>query len=113
MAVFSYKATTLERLSVQGTIAADSPRQARDVLRGQGLTVRELHDQTRTRRDVWFPWRSGRGHGARLAATVRELATLLAVGIPLTEAIDTLARQHRGGFRTALQRLGDRVASGA
>jgi general secretion pathway protein F len=38
---------------------------------------------------------------------------LLGVGIPVTDAIDTLAQQQRGGYRTALLLLRDRVSAGA
>ena len=39
MAVFEYKAMDLDATSVAGTIVADSPRQARDILRDRGLTI--------------------------------------------------------------------------
>jgi type II secretory pathway component PulF len=48
-----------------------------------------------------------------LASLVQDLSTLLAAGIPLTEAFDTLIRQHRGRFQTSLMLVRDRVMSGA
>ncbi len=44
---------------------------------------------------------------------IRELSTLLGVGVPLLEALETIARQHTGRFHTAVVLLRDRVASGA
>ena len=44
---------------------------------------------------------------------VRELATLLGVGVPLLEALDTLARQHTGAMARALLAVRERVAGGA
>jgi len=41
-----------------------------------------------------------------------ELATLLAVGVPLLEALDTLTRQYRGRVRTTLLSIKDHVSSG-
>jgi type II secretory pathway component PulF len=57
MAVFHYKATTDERLPMSDTIAADTPRQARDVLRWRGLLVRELEHQEPRRAPAWWSWR--------------------------------------------------------
>jgi len=37
---------------------------------------------------------------------------LLRAGIPLIESLDTLAAQHRGGFRNAIVRVRDQVVSG-
>ena len=42
MAVFAYKALDPSAACVRGVLAADSPRQARDVLRGRGLTVQQV-----------------------------------------------------------------------
>jgi type II secretory pathway component PulF len=98
---------------VDGTVVADTPRQARDLLRARGLTVQGLDEHVSRRGFTWRPWRGGVESPAKLAAAVRELATLLGVGIPLVEALDTLCRQHRGRFGTALLQLRDRVAAGA
>ena len=42
VAVFTYKATDSRSADLRGTVAADTPRQARDVLRGRGLIVKDL-----------------------------------------------------------------------
>jgi type II secretory pathway component PulF len=44
---------------------------------------------------------------------LRELSTLLSVGIPLLEALQTLARQHRGRFQAVIMLLRERVAAGS
>jgi type IV pilus assembly protein PilC len=51
-------------------------------------------------------------HRAQLVGFIRELSTMLAVGIPLSETLQTLAIQYRGPFRTVVQQLQDRVATG-
>ena len=116
MAVYSYKA--FEGASpVSGTLAADSPRAARDALRDRGLTIQNVTQQrdraAASGSAFRLPTFSTRTQSARVAAFTRELSTLLAVGIPLLEALDTLIRQHKGGFANALLRLRDRVAGGA
>ena len=50
--------------------------------------------------------------GAKVISFIRELSTLLAVGIPLLDAIDAIHRQHRGRFGSVLLALRDRVSSG-
>ena len=78
-----------------------------------GLVVQNVAAmQGSERRQEWrFPWRRT-GHASKLGEATRELATLLAVDVPLLEALDTLILQHRGRFRTALTLVRDRIAAG-
>lgn len=113
MAVFAYEAVDGRRSSVEGTIAADTPRQARELLRARGLRVHRVHQHEVTIRRRWWQFQIRRGFANKAAATTRELSTLLAVGIPLSDALETLAREHRGRFRTALLMVRDRILQGA
>jgi general secretion pathway protein F len=112
MAVYLYRGTDAMSATVQGSVIADSPRQARDQLRSQGIAVqtmqsnRDLHP----RLGSWFAFYRAR---VQWTQACHELSMLLRAGIPLTESLDTLAEQHRGGLRSALSRVRDRVASGA
>ena len=113
MAVFTYRATDPASHLVRGTIVADTARQARDELRGRGLVIHNLLEQ-RVRN--WRGWQLFRRPGrsaAKLGSLVRELATLLGAGIPLLEALDTLAGQYRGSFGSALLVVRERVAAGS
>lgn len=110
MAVFTYKATDPRAADLTGTIAADTPRQARDLLRQRGLTVKDLKE------DRPSPLRGrSRAGGSRYQSTlfIRELSTLLGVGVPLLDALDTIARQHEGRFHATVLLLRDRVAGGS
>ena len=113
MAVFAYRATTAAAQAVSGTLVADSPRQARELLHDRGLTVRSVtprHDRPATAAAA----RWGRRRlASRTVSFTRDLATLLAVGVPLADAIGTLAEQTAGPFRSVLLQLQDRVAAGA
>jgi type II secretory pathway component PulF len=117
MAVFAYKAIDSTTEDVSGTIAADTPRQARELLRERGLIVRDVRDHQPARRDrghaLSLPQWASRG-GLRHHATtlVRELSTLLGVGVPLLEALETIARQHKGRFYAVVVMLRDRVSAG-
>ena len=60
MAVFEYKAVDLDSSAVGGTITADSPRRARDVLRERGLTVTQIEPADESQQDSFLARRRGR-----------------------------------------------------
>jgi type II secretory pathway component PulF len=109
--VFAYQAVDLQQHEVRGRVAAESARQARDKLRSEGLRVTRMSDvQTpATARPYW----SRRLPLRKLSIVWRELATLLGVGIPLVEAIETIRRQHRGRVHDALLVMQDKIEAGA
>ncbi|QOV90979.1 type II secretion system F family protein [Humisphaera borealis] len=123
MPLFTYRATDGQSTAEQrGTVTADTPRQARDLLRGRGLMVRDLSSTSVVEPKVVDPaaeplirkqrfLTSGRDRH-HVTAFVRELSTLLNVGVPLPEALETLATLHRGRFRSVLLQLRERVTSG-
>ncbi|MCC6680519.1 MAG: type II secretion system F family protein [Phycisphaeraceae bacterium] len=123
MPVFTYKATDLDLTQVEGDTVADTPRQARDQLRDRGLNVYEMVLQGVTSSSnlagfqnlrMLTPFRGRKlVGGARLVEIIRELATLLGVGMTVTDALDTIVRQHRGWMRMELMQLKDKVAAGS
>ncbi len=113
MAVFSYSGTDDQSLATKGTVVAETPRQARDVLRARGVRVQKLKQSDRTSSGGFFSkLLLGRAR-SQWATSVHELSMLLTAGIPLLEALDTIAEQSRGSFRTAMLGLRDRVAAGS
>ena len=42
MALFAFRAIDSNAAAVSGTVAADTPRQARDSLRGRGFTIHQV-----------------------------------------------------------------------
>jgi len=113
MPVYTYRAIDVDATPLTGEVAADTPRQARDELRRRGLTIERI-DARREKRG-WELLRRRRAKRAapRVAAIVRDLATLLGAGIPLIEALATLARQHRGRFKAMLLAVREDVSAGA
>jgi type II secretory pathway component PulF len=109
MAVFEYKAMDLDAGVAVGTIIADTPRQARDELRERGLTITAIAAAEETDARPTGRLKSQ----TEVAAFIRELATLLATGIPLLSALGTLGKQHRGSFKTVVQHLADQIAGGS
>lgn len=112
MTVFAYKAADVDASEISGTIVADSPRQARDLLRDRSLTVHQMVEVASQTNIHWWN-RRGSASRAKLTGFFRELSTLLAVGIPLLEAIDTLAEQYTGRLRATLLMLRERIAAGS
>ena len=113
MPVFRYLGVGRDASVVRGTISADTPRQARDQLRGQGLQVRRLAPcSPRTERGWSFAvTRSSRQ--TQWATAIHELSMLLHAGIPMLDALDTLTESSRGSFRAAILAVRDRVAAGS
>jgi len=98
---------------VQGTIVADSPRQARDRLRARGLRVRALREQAAAGGTGLLDRYRARREQARVTAFFQDLATLLAADLPLVESLDTVTRQYGPGpFQRSILLLREHVASG-
>lgn len=107
MAVYQYQALASPRSLERGMITADSPRSARQQLRSRGWQVQAIEECQEKRRRFVRP-RDRR----KLLSLLRELSTLLSVGMPLLDALQQIARQHRGHFRAVLLDLHDKVSSG-
>lgn len=113
MAVYTYRAINARRERVQGTISSESPRQAREQLRDGGLIVQKVVEHRKQpRKKLGWSFIPLPRDTATTTSSIRELSTLLAVGVPLLESLDTLVAQHRGRYRTCLLLLRESVASG-
>jgi len=112
MPVFTYNAADDAAEEISGTIAADTPRQARDLLRERGLTIRDIRTYQPAIKSQSPRWRS-RSYRHQATQFIRELATLLGAGVPLIDCLETIARQHTRRFRSSLLLLRDRVSAGA
>ena len=112
MPIFTYIAVDAACREVRGHIAADTPRQARDRLRGQGLTIQRIATrESRLALGAIRCWVQRR-HRGEVTELLGELATLLSVGMPIVEALDTVTARFRGGMRAALLDLRERLVSG-
>lgn len=95
MSAFAYQALDAKGRRKEGMIEADSPRQARQALREQGLTplsLTEAVEQVRqqTKKHSWLQPRISSGE---LALLTRQLATLVAAALPIEEALKAVAQQ--------------------
>ena len=111
MPVFTYSAFDDSQSLVKGTIAGDSPRQARDALRERGLKIVDIK-QDKAQQVSETSYFAGRRNANYVGMFTGELSTLLAVDIPLHEALKTLSQQYSGSFQKVVLLLKDDVDSG-
>lgn len=111
MAVFRYQAQRLGGLRQRGTLEAASARQARQLLREQGLAVLTL-EVVKPSPFVALAARN-RLSLVRRCLLTRQLATLLQAGMPLTEALQAVAAQSdQRQARQVVLGVAERVAEG-
>ncbi|KAB7698511.1 type II secretion system protein GspF [Plesiomonas shigelloides] len=96
MSVFQYQAVNLQGKRHKGLIEADSARQARQLLREQGLLAESVHE-TRSVADNpasahTLRWQRGIS-ASELALLTRQLATLVQAAMPLEECLRAVAEQ--------------------
>ncbi|TWU58436.1 Type II secretion system protein F [Rubripirellula tenax] len=114
MTVYSYSGVGRDSQTVRGTVAADTPRQARDQLRAEGVRVRKLDEcQTSAPSRGWRPNFSLTSTKVQWSTAVHELAMMLHAGIPMLDALDTITDQNTGPFRAAMLGVRDKVAAGS
>jgi general secretion pathway protein F len=99
MPVFSYRAMNQSGKTVKGVVDADGPSQARQKLRTDGLYVVEINPSGNRRIRDRLPavlsntLRLRRSYLPLVTEATRQLATLLAAGVPLVTALATLQEQ--------------------
>lgn len=97
MAAFRYEALDATGRLLRGVTEADTVRQARAALRESGITVVAIEivsqDGLQSARDGRWAWRRGRFSAAQLSLITRQLATLLAAGLTLEQALSALIEQ--------------------
>ena len=113
MPIFRYKGYLQSGKSSEGSITADSIRDAREKLKGSGILPAEIEaDEKNSAKTGIFSRRRSVGL-PELALLTRRLATLIGASMPLFEAVTTLMEQERPGeLRSVLSRVKERLAEG-
>lgn len=96
MALFHYQALDVQGKKHKGILDADSARQARQLLRAQGLILLKLKENQSNYQHIGNRYRilwQRKISSAELALFTRQLATLVAASLPLEEALDAVAKQ--------------------
>ena len=100
MAIFAYKALDKQGKNKKGVIEADSQKQARQLLREQGLMPIEMNEsddkkssKKKTGASFFGLSLSPKASTADLSLITRQLATLIEASMPLDEALKAVAAQ--------------------
>lgn len=101
MPVFEYTALTAEGRTVSGVIDADSAKEARQKLKRSGVFPVDVA-VTAARPAAGRPLWGERVAPAEVAVLTRQLATLLAAGLPLVDSLTALGEQVE---RTTVKRV--------
>lgn len=115
MAAYEYIALDARGKQKKGVLEADSVRQIRQLLRDQGLVPLEVDTARERAAGSGFSFSSfGRRLGAldRVLLT-RQLATLIAAGLPVEEALQAIAQQaEKQHVRSLVMAIRSRVLEG-
>ncbi len=93
MAAFQYRALTAQGATQRGVVEGDSPRQARQHLREQGLLPVEVWAVVGPSSPLHSPLHRETLSATALALVTRQMATLISAGLPVEEAVGGVARQ--------------------
>ncbi|MCP4040593.1 MAG: type II secretion system inner membrane protein GspF [Gammaproteobacteria bacterium] len=114
MGAFEYVALNARGGKRKGVVEGDTPRQARQLLRDQGLTPLSVASvvKTNAQRPRKFSPSGGMG-AAELALITRQLATLTQSGLPLEETLRTVSQQSENSrTKSILMAVRSRVVEG-
>ncbi len=114
MPSFAYRGVSTTGRSVSGVVEADSAKSARAQLREKGIFASEVRTGEAATAKHGPAFRFRRGVSVReLSRTLRQLATLLAAGMPLVDAIGSIAgRQGSPAMRSALAAVREEITAG-
>ena len=94
MPSYAYKGVSRQGRSATGVIEAESPRSARQRLRDRGVLASDLREATSAQASAGG-FAFGRRVSSRdLARVLRQLATMLAAGLPLVDAVSSLLNRN-------------------
>lgn len=115
MPAYSYRGVSATGRSVAGVIEADSTRSARAQLRERGIFASEMQTgQSAVVARASRPWLRRRVGVRELSRTLRQLATLLAAGMPLVDAVGSIAaRQGSPSMHNALAAIREDITGGS
>jgi general secretion pathway protein F len=114
MPAFEYQALDGAGRRQRGVVEADSARGARTLLRERGLTPLAVDAAAAGRARSGGALFGGGLRSAQLSLLTRELATLLAAGLPIEEALGALVEQAEDArIKAVLATLRTRVREGA
>ena len=116
MPVYEYKGVASSGRSVSGVLDGESLKDVKSKLKKDGIVVLDVHEggavQAARSREISFG--RGRIRTGDVANATRQLATLLAAGLPLMDALNVLVDQEENqALKQSLASLRDSVRGGS
>jgi len=110
MPIFQYRGYRSDGSEVTGTLEANSYKDAVVRLKDSGLYPKTVQETIYKKRFTIFR----RSDPSLLPLTTRQLSTLLSSGVPLMDALSSIAEEHKGGYwRNMLISIKERIAGGS
>ena len=108
MPIFDYRGYKADGGDVAGTLEADSPKDALSKVKGLGFFPSRVTEHVHKNR-FW----ARKNIKASIPDVTRQLSTMLAAGVPLLDALKSLADESVGAWKSLLLDVRERVSSGA
>jgi general secretion pathway protein F len=113
MAAFDYQAVDQKGKTKSGVIEGDTPRQARSLLREQGLMPTQVIPSSNKKNITKSGRSGGKISAAELALITRQLATLVESGLPLEESLLAVAEQcEKNTMKSMMMAVRTKVTEG-
>lgn len=109
MPVFTYQGYKNDGSAAKGTVEADGQRDAVIKIKAIGVFPKEITEAVFLKKKL-FSWKR---LPSILPDITRNLSTLLSSGVPLTEAVGTIASEQKGQWKNILIDIKDRLSAGA
>lgn len=109
MPIFQYRGYRPDGSEVTGTLEANSYKDAVVRLKQSGLYPKTVQETIYKKRFTIFR----RSDPSLLPLTTRQLSTLLSSGVPLMDALSSIAEEHKGYWQNMLISIKERIAGGS
>lgn len=109
MPVFTYQGYKNDGSAAKGTVEANGQRDAVIKIKAIGVFPKEITEAVFLKKKL-FSWKR---LPSILPDITRNLSTLLSSGVPLTEAVGTIASEQKGQWKNILIDIKDRLSAGA
>lgn len=112
MPVYKYKAIDGSGKSIQGVIDAESPKNATEKLKRQGVYLSSLNEAKESKARSFNPFKGIKI--SELAVTTRQFSTLISAGLPLEASLTALSEQTEDArLGQVLAEVRERVSEGS
>jgi len=109
MPIFQYRGYRSDGSEVTGTLEASSYKDAVVRLKDSGLYPKTVQETIYKKRFTIFR----RSDPSLLPLTTRQLSTLLSSGVPLMDALSSIAEEHKGYWQNMLISVKERIEGGS